>query len=140
MNVQLFSSMGMSSPVIGHLPKPWGNARYSITWNLKMALEDAIFLYDPVVFKFHVNLPGCTKNVQKQGANAVTLTTHSRPLCPSLASGKPPGPSNCRFLALLVTSVYVYIYIYNAYTSTVYARVYILKKEACVQALRCFGQ
>ena len=28
-----------------------------LTWNLKMDLWKAIFLYDPVVFRFHVNLP-----------------------------------------------------------------------------------
>ena len=29
------------------------------TWNLKMDLWKTIFLYNPVVFRFHVNLQGC---------------------------------------------------------------------------------
>ena len=31
-----------------------------LPWNLKIDLWKTIFLYNPLVFRFHVNLPGCT--------------------------------------------------------------------------------
>ena len=34
-----------------------------LTWNLKIDLWKTIFLYKPVVFRFHVNLPECNQEL-----------------------------------------------------------------------------
>ena len=42
---------------------PWGFPRHihpgRLTWNLKMMVWKMMFLFNWVVFRFHVNLPGC---------------------------------------------------------------------------------
>ena len=39
------------------------------TWNLKMDLWKTTFLYNPVVFRFYVNLPGCILYGYRPGSN-----------------------------------------------------------------------
>jgi len=34
-----------------------------LTWNLKMMVWKMIFLYNWVIGRFHVNLPGCTQQI-----------------------------------------------------------------------------
>ena len=40
-----------------------------LTWNLKMMVWKMIFLFNWVIFRFHVNLPGCnsTASLGKRG-------------------------------------------------------------------------
>ena len=46
-----------------------------LTWNLKMDLWKTIFLYNPVVFRFHVNLPECSFHRDLQGGDLGQSTT-----------------------------------------------------------------
>ena len=47
-----------------HRKKAWNSSRLHpgrLTWNLKMIVWKMIFLFNWVIFRFHVILPGCMK-------------------------------------------------------------------------------
>ena len=50
--------------MINGAPDAPGNVLHPgrLTWNLKMMVWKMIFLFNWVIFRFHVNLPGCTRN------------------------------------------------------------------------------
>ena len=42
-----------------------GGSPSKLTWNLRIDQWKTGFLYNPVVFRFHVDLPGCKKDNKK---------------------------------------------------------------------------
>ena len=73
--------------------KPYNNNIHprKLTWNLKVDLWKTISLYNPVVFRFHVNFPRCnryytiyipTTQVLVAAALMTSWCTNLPPICP----------------------------------------------------------
>ena len=61
-----------------------GSVHLGVTWNLKMELGRTMFLYNPVVFRFHVKRPGCTSSESLYGATGASRVFIFDLLGPSL--------------------------------------------------------
>ncbi|CAK9071031.1 unnamed protein product [Durusdinium trenchii] len=68
------------------------------TWNMKMDLWKTVFLYIPVVFRFHVNLSGVEPGWRKHEASGSLPMLIYNFGVPSAAGRKPAGHNRCLIL------------------------------------------
>ena len=94
-----------------------------LAWNLRMMVWKMIFLFNWVIFRFHVNLPGCKRWTNIAETTIILLSQLHLQMCPPTitwhgrgTSSSNPYPGRGYLSSLEGTCIYMYIYIYCMYT------------------------